>query len=717
MFSLFQKFTAFHHSLTSPSWLRSSRDWRFQLGAVVLILLAAMINFDLRDTQWENWKSQPGVYFVDETPMVSTTDAAYFLSFARDYQDGARVGTFSSSRLYPEYTPGYQARVNPDDYTPHNDRPVSAFDIPLLSVIITHVAEAFTDGNLVLAGNLIIPYSLFLTAVAVGVMFWIAGHPAEGAIASLGVGMSAGFMIRTSIGRIDTDQLFIFFIALCLSFVLLASRERNLARMLAFVLLTALSSSVAYWWHQNELFIVVVPVVMAFSILISQLSFKRAVLAFIAFTIAINPVVMLAKFTSLGTVVIGRLTGVSFSAQSSYPESPLIFPNTFTTITELERLDILGTLATMTPHPALGIIGAIGFLVWVFLYPRKGIIFLPFFVLGLLAVVAGRRFAFFASPFVWFGLAWLFMCLSRGVARGLSRKSPASSFSADGTTLALAAAGLFATAVISATEFTPRPSFSAATTRSFAAIAPIAGNDGGILTTWWDYGYYAHFHSGLDTFHDGGLQQGPRTHLLARGLTSSNPDELIQITKFVTLNGGDGIARNATSLRSLNEAIARSGMPDKPVYLVLTRQMGNWMGSIASLGRFNVMTGKEPGRDVIDQYAAPELVCKRIKDARFQCRRGLLDLDHGTLDGKPVISEIILTRDGFPYKKDVKNNKSPWMLIIQRMPNGGNRFVMMHRNNWNSNFSKLFNLGVYNPKRLELVLDHYPEARVYRILQ
>ena len=213
------------------------------------------------------------------------------------------------------------------------------------------------------------------------------------------------------------------------------------------------------------------------------------------------------------------------------------------------------------------------------------------------------------------------------------------------------------------------------------------------------------------------MQQGPRTHLLARGLTSSNPDELIQITKFVTLNGGDGIARNATSLRSLNEAIARSGMPDKPVYLMLTRQMGNWMGSIASLGRFNVMTGKEPGRDVIDQYAAPELVCKRIKDARFQCRRGLLDLEHGTLDGKPVISEIILTRDGFPYKKDVKNNKSPWMLIIQRMPNGGNRFVMMHRNNWNSNFSKLFNLGVYNPKRLELVLDHYPEARVYRILQ
>ena len=137
MFSLFQKFATFHHSLTSPSWLRSSRDWRFQLGAVVLILLAAMINFDLRDTQWENWKSQPGVYFVDETPMVSTTDAAYFLSFARDYQDGARVGTFSSSRLYPEYTPGYQARVNPDDYTPHDDRPVSAFDIPLLSVIIT----------------------------------------------------------------------------------------------------------------------------------------------------------------------------------------------------------------------------------------------------------------------------------------------------------------------------------------------------------------------------------------------------------------------------------------------------------------------------------------------------------------------------------------------------------------------------------------------------
>lgn len=716
MIALFRKFSAVHAAINAPAWLRSSRDWRFQLGALVLILLAAMINYDVRDTQWQDWKANAGSYFVDDTPMVTTTDAAFFLANARDYQQGAQLGRFDSTRLYPDKTDAYRQRHD-EDYTPLEARPVKATDMPLLAPMIAHSADLFTDGNLALAGNLMIPYALFVTVFAVGCMFWVAGFPAEGAVAGVGIGLSAGFIARTSIGRIDTDQLFVFFLAASLALVLLAARERNLSRMIGFVLLLSMMVSLAFWWHSNTLFTVVIPVVLVASLYLHQHDWKRTVLAFGVFSMAANPVFMFGQFYAFGMQLFERITGVSFAPASPYAESALIFPNTFTTITELARLDILGTLGTMTPIPVLGLIGALGFLAWVFLNPRKGVVFLPFFILGLLAVVSGRRFAFFASPFVWFGLAWIFLCLARWLALFSARKAPASSFTADGTTLAMAAVAVLGTAAISPAAMTPPPTFSTTLTKSFNALKPIAGDQGGVLATWWDYGYYAHFHSELDTFHDGGVQGTPRTHLFARGLTSDSIDELIQITKFVSTEGSAGIAANTSSLNGLNRAIAAAAMPDKPVYLMVTNQMAGWMGSIATLGRFNVETGRPVSGEQLQQYQILELICQRVADAKFQCRRGLLDLEHGTLDGKPVIGEVVLVRDGFVEKTDRKPNRSPWKLVILAFPNGTASFQLMHRANWENSFNKLFHQADFNPERLEMVLDHYPVARVYRIKQ
>ena len=706
-----------HANMANTAWLNSSRDRRYLIGTLVLILLAGMINFEVRDRQWENWKLQPERHFIGTSPMLASNDAGYFLSNARDYLAGAPLGAFEQTRLYPDQNEYHRLATDPG-FEPVEDRWVTAKDIPLLSFILAHFASMFTNGDLLLAGNLMIPISAALTAVAIGCMFWIAGYPAEGAIASVGAGMSIGFLTRTSIGRVDTDQLFLFFIALCLSFAMLAAREKKSYRMLGYALLTALSVKIAYWWHANGLYMVVVPAVMAGGVYLYHFSVKRASLALAAFVIAVNPSLFFATMLNFVPQVLSRLTGGIFTAQSISQDSTLVFPHTYTTVDEVERLGILEIFAGIAPHPLLGVVGALGFAVWMVLYPRKGIVFLPFFVLGLLSFVAGKRFIIFAAPFVWFGLAWMLLCSTRWSAFALSRDPPERSFFRDGAALATAALALYGVAAVSFDDYTPRPNFSPAMTRSFQALGQIVGDRGGIIVTWWDYGYYAHYMTGMDTFHDPGKQASPRTHLLARGLTSSDQDDLIQIAKFVTSQGTAGVEKNAGSLETLNSAIEDAGMPGKPLYLVLTYDFGVWMQNIAKLGLFDVEKGLTPSKALIDEYYTAQLKCRPISNTRLQCDSGVVDIEQGTLDNEPVFGEVVVIRDGFPVGSADKNTNSPLKLIIQQITsNNRSYFSIMHSLNWNNNFNQLFHQGLYDRSRFELVLDDYPVARVFRIIR
>ena len=684
------------------SWLRSPKVYWYQLGAVLLIVFAAGFNYHLRDSQWQAWLSAPHLYFADETsteiPMVTTTDAAFFLSHARDYSQ-KQLGEFEKNRRYPSLA--------------ESEQPLNITDIPLLSVMLAHGAALFTEGNLILFGNLMIPFSIFLTVLMVGVLFWVAGYPAEGAIAALGFGTSIGFLARTSIGRIDTDQLLIFFLAGCMILVLLAARQQNFLRMIGFTLLTALMASLGYWWHHNVLFSVVIPLVLGGAIFLYHYDIKRAILAIAIFAIAINPFFFLEQFLSFGGAIIGRLTVLDSNPISSNVENSLIFPQAYSTITELNRLDIFASLATMTPHSALGVIGALGFCIWAVLNPQRGVVFFPFFVMGLLAFLVGRRFAFFASPFVWFGAAWLLMSGVRLLASLIKNNTIR-----DLTPLFVASITTIASMFYLYNNFISYPSFSATLTRTFINMQDLTKNKQAILATWWDYGYYAHFHSNMATLHDGGAQNYPRTHLIARGLASDNTSELIQITKFVATHGDDSIAQHTESLTALNSAIAKAQMPKKPLYLLVTNQMGGWMVSIAKLGLFDVESGADPSPKSLRRYSAKPLNCyERINLAEIKCQPGLLNLKKGTIGGEAIIGEVVLVRDGFIEKTEKRSNPSAWNLVIFTGDNAQARFELIHRDNWNSTYHALMNRAEYNPARLELVLDDYPNARLYRILR
>ena len=688
-------------------------DLKFKIGAALLLFIAALLSAELRWDQWQTWKENPKIYFFEETPMVTTTDAGYFLSQAREYRDGNNAGSFTSKRLYPDNNPSYKAQHN-QDYTPEQ-RLVRATDVSLLSVMIAHVGDVFADGNLVTAGNLMIPYSIFFTTLAIGILFWTVGYPAEGAIAAMGTSICSAFFLRTSMGRIDTDQLILFFVCLCLFFIVLAAREKRLQQMLLLIFCAGVSAFTYAWFHNKNLIILAFFFAIFSGVFLHQRSLKKSIIACGVFAVAIIPIFFIRNTEY----------AVNFSARfikDFLTEPTLLFPDTFSTVTELSTVDIFSSLAFVASHPAIGVAGVIGFIIWAVLNPARGIIFLPFFILGLLGIFIGRRFLIFAAPFIWFGIGWIALNSARAFSQFIFNEKRPSAFGKDAIVFGVAGVVIFAImATSSYTNFNVRPTFSPALTRSFATLKSLpkntpADNQTPILATWWDYGYYAHFYSGFNILHDGGLQTTPRTHLIARGLSGGNTDDLIQIIKFISTEGNQGITKNSESLDTLNTAIINAQMPDSPLYLMVTHQMGSWLGSIAKLGQFDIGAGRDVSAETLGHYQAIELSCRQQSSTQFQCKKGLLDTKAGTINGKPIISNIIVVKDGFVEAIHPKEGKGPWNLVFFSLSDSKTAgFQLIHETNWDSSFNQLFNAGSYDKERLELVLDDYPIARVYRV--
>ena len=205
--------------------------------AVLLAVFAVSAGF--RYQQFETWKKTPGAYFVGERPMMTTLDAPYWLRLAREYNEGVHLQN-SFLRGYPNSTEAYLKLSFPEKYI---DPPVEItfdkqsdaastlttteipeiryLDLQLISYLIAHMAPFF-NNNYYLAGTLLIPVLASLFILPLGVYFFRIGVPVSGLLGGLIGTFAGGYYMRSSIGRIDTDMLNLFFPFLAGLFIILA---------------------------------------------------------------------------------------------------------------------------------------------------------------------------------------------------------------------------------------------------------------------------------------------------------------------------------------------------------------------------------------------------------------------------------------------------------------------------------------------------------------
>jgi dolichyl-diphosphooligosaccharide--protein glycosyltransferase len=200
------------------------------IAFAVVILLIVLFSAQVRLDQYAAWQEQPERYFAEGRPLLTSSDAYYWTRLAQEYRDGGyHDEAHDPLRAYPDGA--------------RKPRPV-----PLLSFMIATASSA-AGIDLFEAGIYLIPLLAGLFIVPVAAYFWRIGLPAAAITGGLVTSFCQEYFTRTSIGRVDTDALNLFFPLLASLFILFAMESASRKRTCLFSLLAGLSMLLFYWWY------------------------------------------------------------------------------------------------------------------------------------------------------------------------------------------------------------------------------------------------------------------------------------------------------------------------------------------------------------------------------------------------------------------------------------------------------------------------------------
>jgi dolichyl-diphosphooligosaccharide--protein glycosyltransferase len=379
----------------------------------------------VRYQQFDTWKKNPTTYFVGERPLMTTLDAPHWLRMAREYNEGI-FGQKEALRRYPESTDIYKEIYLKKISVPlkYSDPTLASsfsslsssslnpgiryLDVPLLSFLIAHIAPFF-NYNYYLTGTLMIPTLASIFILPLGIFFFRIGIPASGLLGGLIGTFASGYYMRSSIGRIDTDMLNLFFPLLVSLLILLSSQAKTERSVLLYSAGSGLSLFLFLWWYNRPGFTLIYFVVLVFILFIQQIRFRTILLSSFLFVLCAHPEALINSTVSVQQFLQGYLgiEDVVTISQIKNEMAPAIFPNAMTTISEVNNVRMEEVLRRILFNPLFdwaGLIALFGLAVlrWRVLLPM-----LPLLVLGLLSFKSSNRFIMYLAPFVGIGLGWM----------------------------------------------------------------------------------------------------------------------------------------------------------------------------------------------------------------------------------------------------------------------------------------------------------------------
>ena len=673
---------SWHAHKFDRSWLRPLQVSRSSLLVIILFaVVATACNSLVRQGQYESWLTKPASTTLNDTVLFSTTDAAYFLKAAEVIKSGETFNEHIKLRHFPNAT----RHIKEKPYTR------GLRDFPLLSVVIAAISPDKSTSNLAA-----VAHRLILAFGATG--YWL-----EACVAAIGGGLSSSYLVRSSAGRIDTDQLNLAFIYLLLGMCVLAARMKYWRHHLVLCIAIGFVSYVFMWWYDRAQ-LVWLPVI---SLIWMTALFHR------------NPFLALAG-GALVIIVSGAAIFDPFNSaylQDTITSFGFVFPNTYSTITEISSITVTQMFSQMTGSVGMGLLCILGLGIWTIRHPVFGLAFAPIIFFGFLNFVIGNRAIFYSAPAFWFGGAVLITTLCRFIAYKITGEIWQKNIQKRASIFATTIAGLMAW-VASPTDYVPRSTFPPSVIAGFEELGRGSKEKKAVIATWWDYGYVATLFSGLPTLHDGGSQTSPVTYFFAHSMLESQQPTSVGVLKSLVTGGMAELSRYQTVEQLKFKFDNASSEHSANLYLALTSQMVDWMGSISKIGNWDIEKG-EP--IYLSKNTDGAQVQYRPLNCKFNNYPGLLscqgvkvDLQRGYLNGKPLLAGWTHTKDGSILRSHNFNHNADH--AIQIVQNSGRLTVyLLHQQLYESTFNKLFFQGLIEHPSITLHYDDYPNTRIYRI--
>ena len=243
------------------------------LAALVLAVMAVFANVKVRHDQGKIWRASPEITEIAGAMSFSTADAPYFLGHAAAAENGLSPDEFERKRSYPNNEILYQQST---EETPLVKR-------PLLSTLISLISPSASPGSLLSAGHTILLVSAGLTALMIMLAFGATGYWLEGAAAAIGGGLSSAYLIRSSYGRIDTDQLNLGLMYLMFGLVMLSARSKTAVNSVIWAVAAGFTAQIFMAWYGKSLLILMALAAYAWLLIVLKKNKKIAALCLFCF--------------------------------------------------------------------------------------------------------------------------------------------------------------------------------------------------------------------------------------------------------------------------------------------------------------------------------------------------------------------------------------------------------------------------------------------------
>jgi hypothetical protein len=765
---------SFFHWLM-PRWNYS--PWIFLLA----LLVCYAVSVNVRYQQFVSWQKNPKAYFVGDRPMMTTLDAPYWLRMAREYNEG--IYGKEELRNYPsgsiEFSEKQDGRI-PDEFRTAKElnektkeKIIHYRDVPMLSFLIAKLVPFF-GGNYYLAGTLIIPWLASLFMIPLGIYFYRIGFPSAGLLGGLVATFCSEYFTRSSIGRIDTDMLNLFFPVLASLFILEAYQSKTQKNVLLFSALAGLALFLFGWWYSKPGFTMAYFAVLLASLILARVKIHIIAVCSLLFALFAHP-----DFFSSGTGSVFHFFKMYWVFEDAVPilledkgTSPASFPNVVQTISEAARVPMSEVLRQVLINPLAGWLGFLGFALLAFLRWRVLIPLLPMLALGLLGFQTSRRFIMFLAPLIGVGLGfllslglfWILEILKTTIktnesaienqnqnqknsgqpesikistskkekqkentkqknqnleSSGRIKQPSSSNFDLSKwitqswfrEVLVYGSTAVLFFGISTQTAISFVPRPSIPTPL-YATFDEVSKRvpPDSALLTWWDFGYALTDTTKLATFHDGGAQFSPKTYFIARGLISPEPNELSNITQYLATEGNRGINDNNSSPEALLEAVRNP--VDTPWDPVYLLFTADMIGKYGAFSKIGSWNLAKGGSQ---PKGYQNLSCQSIEENVMTCGKTKIDLNQGRINQRVPLKRVVQVMGGrMVGEKKYPNRNGYTLQIIMANSRQFSEVQLMEDDVYLSNFNQMFLLGKFDPEYFEETLNAFPMSRLFR---
>ncbi len=666
------------------------------------IVAVFFISVHQRFNQYNIWKKNKSIYFVDKYPAVTTLDAYYWLRYAEVNANLKKKPKFDLNgypdlRKFPKHVPSLSLLLskfykffNSDGYNPMYVGSIKFIDI--------------------VSGLFIIPLILYI---------YFSGGGFAGILGGLIGTFSWAYYIRSCTGRVDTDGI-VLFAPITIALVMLLSiisREKFLKYF--FAAISGLLFLILSKYH-DAIKVGYIAYLILFIIsawLNNERKFSKDInITIILFIIFSNPLNLFFGIKYFFGFLSSKYF-LNFGTKDVEHGIKIVLPNIISTITETQRMPADRILNMMFTNKFLAVSGLILSVVYFIKNYKRSLMLLPVFGIGCLAFFTSNRFSMFLAPFVGIGIGYAITLIVHYFYYFLKKKEHFSKYIAE---VAICFILFFLLNKYTAYSYVPRPSIPAPIVKSFIDMNKKFGKNK-VVYTWWDFGYALMELGDFYTYHDGGIHGGIRTYLVAKGMTISNQQKLYNMLGYIDDNGFKNVSKMIHDNRSPEYMLSKlfnynhpKFKMQKDIYILYTRDMIGKYGAISFFGNWDFHRKKS------DPDAYQELRCTQIKNNQLYCGNMIINLGNGIgkigINREFKIRKVLFINNGYVVKENDFDNNGYYLELLLKNNRVFGIFIINNRL-FNSNFNQQFLLGRVNKKYFKEVYNNFPFARLFKLIK